>query len=216
MDTLDSRSLRNIDCFAQMFSAPGQAYYRISMAAGSCLPVGKEGAFQININARPAGGQEGHQFNVSVHMDGHQLVAEPPSLEIEAGDTVLWNTSDPHVQGFAVQGEGPDGSFDSSAMSFSAIYTHAFGSPGEYKWFDANGSDISGTIAVRSLDWNDPEQCRKWVDSLSEGVLIRIRDDRADPSQVEIVAGQTVFWAIERAPGISITDSRMVWREMEK
>jgi plastocyanin len=210
MDTLDSRSLHNMDCFAQKFSTPGQVYYRISKAAGSCLPVNRDGALTIDIKARAGKAQEVSQHNVTVRLNEQQLIAETPSLKIEAGDTVLWNTSDPRLQGFAVQGEGPDGVFDSTAMTRNAVYTHAFGTPGEYKWVDANGSRVSGIISVRSLDLNDSEQCKKWLAALSKGTLILIQGEHVDPERAEILTGQTVFWAVEEASGISITDSRLI------
>jgi plastocyanin len=216
MDSLDSRSLRYIDCFAQSFSAPGQAYYRLSTAAGGCLPFEKEGAFTISIETRASAGPESHQHNVTVRSEGQRLIADPPNLKIETGDTVLWNTADPGVQGFAVQGESPEGRFDSSAMTLHAVYTHAFGTPGDYQWLDANGSKVSGIVSVRSLDLNDPEQCKKWVASLSEGALIMVRGEKAEPERVEILTGQTVFWAVERAPGISVTDSRLLQAEMRR
>ena len=55
-----------------------------------------------------------------------------------------------------------------------------------------------------------PSDCRKWVEGLSRGTLIQVVGEKAEPSKVKIVAGQTVFWAVEKAAGISITDSRLV------
>ena len=210
MDTLDSRGLRSIDCFAQMFSKAGRASYRLTTTAGSCLPIEEEGAFRIEIKRRPAADHESSQHDVAVRLEGLQLVAEPRNLEIVAGDTVLWNAPDAKVPGFAVQGVGPEGSFDSSAMTRNAVYTHAFGTPGEYQWVDANGGHVSGVVYVRSLDPQDPGECRKWLASLAEGSLILIREDRADHERIEILTGQTVFWAVEGASGISITDARLV------
>jgi hypothetical protein len=44
--------------------------------------------------------------------------------------------------------------------------------------------------------------------ALSQGALVTIKG-RAEPQQVEIVTGQTVFFAVVDAPGITITDQRL-------
>jgi hypothetical protein len=35
-------------------------------------------------------------------------------------------------------------------------------------------------------------------------------DTEVGPEQVEIVAGQTVVWAVEDSPGVTITDSSLL------
>ena len=210
MDTLDSRSLRYIDCFAQKFATPGHVHYRITTLAGACLPVGDEDEFTIEVKARSVDNQESQQQNVQVRREGNKFVADPPRLEIRAGDMVLWNTPDPGITGYVVVGEGAGGKFDSSALRSEAVFTHAFGTPGEYKWVDANKGKISGLIHVGSLDPKDKEQCQKWLATLEQGSLISIEGNSVSPEKVEILTGQTVFWAVQKAPGISITDSRLV------
>jgi plastocyanin len=210
MDTLDSRSLRYIDCFAQKFATPGHVHYRISTLAGACLPVGDEGEFTIDVKARAEKSGESQQHDVQVRREGNKFVADPPHLEIHAGDMVLWNTPDPGVTGYVVVGRGSGGKFDSSALNSDAVFTHAFGTPGEYEWVDANKGKISGVIHVLSLDPKDKEQCQKWLATLEQGSLITIEGDSVRPEKIEILTGQTVFWAVQKAPGISITDSRLV------
>ena len=210
MDTLDSRSLRYIDCFAQKFPTPGHVYYRITTLAGACLPVGDEGEFTIEVNARSEERAESQQHDVQVRREGSKFVADPPHLEVHAGDMVLWNTPDPGITGYVVVGKGAGGKFDSSALGSEAVFTHAFGTPGEYKWVDANKGKISGLIHVRSLDPKDKEQCQKWLATLEQGSLFTIEGDSVRPEKMEILTGQTVFWAVQKAPGISITDSRLV------
>lgn len=210
MDTLDSRSLRYIDCFAQKFSTPGQVRYRISTLAGACLPLEDEGEFTIDVNSLSDKSGESQQHDVQVRREGKKFVADPPHLEIHSGDMVLWNTPDPSIAGYVVVGKGAEGKFDSSALNSEAVFTHAFGTPGEYKWVDANNGKISGVIYVHSLDPKDKEQCQKWLATLEEGSLITIEGDSVYPEKMEILTGQTVFWAVQRALGISITDSRLV------
>ena len=40
-----------------------------------------------------------------------------------------------------------------------------------------------------------------------------IQNGKAEPASVEIVTGQTVFFAIVKAPGISITDERILSKQ---
>lgn len=212
MDTLDSRSLRYIDCFAQHFTTPGKVIYRITTLAGACLPVEERGEFTIEVKAQTEKGGEGQQHNVQVLKKGDKFVAEPAHLEIRAGDMVLWNTPDPGISGYAVVGRGPGGSFNSTALTSEALYTHAFGTPGEYKWVDANNGKVSGVIIVRSMDSKNQEECAVWTDALSKGSVIIIEGDNARPRKLEILTGQTVFWAVQKAPGISITDARLIMK----
>jgi hypothetical protein len=74
---------------------------------------------------------------------------------------------------------------------------------------DAHGGRLRGEVNVRNLEVRHPEDCKKWLDTLSKGTLIKVAGDRCEPERVEILAGQTVFWAVEKAAGISITDSRL-------
>lgn len=210
MDTLDSRLLQYVDCFAQKFATPGHVHYGISTLAGACLSVGDEGEFTIDVKARSGNNGESEQHDVQVRREGNKFFADPPHLEIRAGDMVLWNTPDPGLTGYVVVGKGAGGKFDSSALTSEAVYTHAFGTPGEYTWVDANRGKISGVIHVRSLDPKDKEQCQKWLATLEQGSLITIEGDTVYPVKMEILTGQTVFWAVQKAPGISITDSRLV------
>lgn len=63
-------------------------------------------------------------------------------------------------------------------------------------------------MVVKDLDTESKEDCEKWMRSLKEGALVTIKG-RADPQQVEILTGQTVFFAVVDAPGITITDQRL-------
>ena len=208
MDTLDSRSLRYIDCFGQKLSSPGQLRYRLATAAGAWLPVDGH-IFTIDVKRGRRASNKGQQHNVTVRREGQRLVADPSHLEIEAGDMVLWHTPDPSISGFTVRGEGAGDTFDSAALSSEAVYTHAFGTPGDYHWVDANGGPASGTVQVRALAPVNKEEFEKWVGALKNGALITINGDKATPERVQILVGQTVFWAVEKAPGISITDARL-------
>jgi len=237
MSTLDSRSLQYVDCFGQKFSSPGTVRYRLTTAAGADQPVEEdieEETFTIEVKDGPrlqAGERgESRQHQVSVRQEepelvqeagapapGRQrrrrrkrLVADPPRLEIAVGDVVLWNSPEPSPPGFAVRGEGENHTFDSSSLVSECVYTHAFGTPDDYEWVDANGGRVSGVVRVRSLDVNNKAERKRWLEAMKDGALVVIRDDQAEPDQIDIVAGQTVFWAIQYAPGITITDARLI------
>ncbi len=209
MNSLDSRVIGYGDCFAKKFSFPGTARYLLVAAAGVDLPL--EGD-TFNIRVKKCAGKpgKGNQHTLAVRREGTRLTIDQPQLEIEEADTVLWHGADATVPGFAVRGECGDREFDSSCLDEEMIYTHAFGVPGEYRWADAHGSNISGVISVRSPQTTGKKAQREWLKGLSSGTLIHIRGDKADPERVQLLTGQTVFWAVEKAPGISITDTRLL------
>lgn len=214
MDNLDSRSLRFFDCYAQQFAAPGRVRYRLGAMTLEWLSLG-EHSFAIEVAARPGGKQasgkeKSKQHHLALRREGQQLVADPPSLEIVAGDVVMWHAADVTVPGFAVHGEGPDGAFGSGALRAGAVYTHAFGVPGDYEWLDARGSHVGGVVKVRPVEGLNKETGGKWMASLRAGTAITIDEGKATPEQVEIVVGQTVFWIVKSGPGITITDARLV------
>jgi hypothetical protein len=109
-----------------------------------------------------------------------------------------------------VRGNGAGGAFDSLALAAEAVYTHAFGLPGEFRWKDANGSRVSGLVNVRQVDSKKQREMTAWASQMKEGVLVVISGDRAEPKEVNIFVGQTVFFAVEKARGITITDSRLL------
>jgi plastocyanin len=215
MDILDSRMLRYTDCFAQKFTSPGEIQYQITTLGGTYLPLDPGEAFTINVKAQNKDShlkpdQEIGQHQITVRREGQRFVADSPKLEIEVGDVVLWRTDDPSIPGFAVRGEGKDVSFDSTALSSNSLYTHAFGSPGEYRWVDANGGPVTGILRVNPLPSTDKSEYERWAKNLSVGLLVTVNDRSATPYDMKLAVGQTVFWAIEKASGITITDARLV------
>ncbi len=207
MHSLDSRSLHYVDCYAQRFAEPGTVRYELTTPAGVCLPLGSE-TFTIDIAEAPR--RKGVQHTVAVRRVEGALRPDPEHLQIEAGDMVLWNTPDAAVAGYVVRGEGAGGGFDSSSLRHEAVYTHAFGLPGVYHWLDAHGSGVAGEIVVEALDCRDAKTAARWRKALQSGSLVTIRGESARPRRIEILTGQTVFWAVEQADGISITDARLL------
>jgi plastocyanin len=219
MDTLDSRALRYTDCFVQKFSEPDTVFYWITSPSGKLLPIEREQAFVLRVKAGPRDGAEGQQHDITVKYDGRNFVADPPELEITAGDFVLWNTPDASTPGFIVIGEGENARFDSSALAAEAIYTHAFSIPGEYQWVDANGGPARGRVRVIAPEPTRMEDLKKlpnrFLEALEEPIVILVRDDEASPTEVQAMVGQTVFWTVERSSGMAVTDARLVTEHIQ-
>ena len=205
MDILDSRILTYVDCFARRFVDGGAFSYRITSAAAACVPDAGE-QFTVEVAEKA---KQPTQHTVAVHFDDGAYRPEPSTLRVNAGDTVLWHAAGAATPSFAIRGEGRRGEFDSTALTGDTLYSHAFGTAGEHRWVDVRGSGVSGEVAVRDLDPHDPEQCRKWMQRLAEGVLVTITGATVRPKRVEIVTGQRVFWLVARSTsGITITDER--------
>ncbi|MGH2789025.1 MAG: hypothetical protein ACRDJV_14145 [Actinomycetota bacterium] len=209
MDTLDSRTLSYVDCFARRFAKPGSVRYSITSASVMCDLHDEEDGFTIDVREGRSPGDKGTQHDVTVRMKGGHFAAEPSQLSIEAGDVVMWHAEGSSVPGFAVQGRTEDGRFTSASLESESLYTHAFGVPGTYEWRDMGRSKIGGRVIVKDLDTKSKEDCEEWMRSLTQGALVTIRGKRAEPKQVEILTGQTVFFAVVEAPGITITDERL-------
>ncbi len=211
MDTLDSRSLRYTDTYSQRFGAPGLVRYGLSSSALACLPLDDEETFEIEVSQtgrRPR--RDAVQHDVTVRSIQGRLVADPERLAIEVGDIVMWHAPDAETPAFAVRGEGDRSKFNSTSLAAEALYSHAFGTPGTYRWTDANGRKLGGEVRVGSLDTNNREECDRWIKELQKGELITIEGDQVRPKSVKILAGQTVFWAVVKSPGITITDETLV------
>ena len=203
MTALDSRALTYVDCFGQKFAKPGTYRYAITTAAGATL--GAEPRFTIEV--RKASDQAtGRQHDVSIRLVDRELVADPADLVIDAGDVVLWNTTESRVPGLAISGEARGDKFDSRRLTDLAIYTHAFGVPGHYEWRDAWGGKVGGVIEVRSPDTPDAKVADDWIRSLAQGTVVSVKGSEVKPKRVQIMTGQTIAWAIEGTRGVSITD----------
>jgi len=208
METLDSRLLRTTDCFGQRFSRTGSYTYGLSATPQPCRPFQDE-QFGIEVAGHESREGEGRQHDVTVRFESGRFVADPPQLRVSPGDVVLWNAPDASTPGFAVHGEG-EHPFSSASLSNECLFSHAFGVAGEYAWKDANGSGLEGRVVVKDLDLTDPKNCERWTASLEEGVVVVVEGDSTKPSEVEILTGQTVFWAVAKGRGVTITDERLV------
>lgn len=213
MNVLDSRFLQVGDCFVQKFSKTGMYKYIVSIGAASCMSV-DDAVNEIAVKSTKEDGKA-QQHNIVVKQKGTALVAEPSHIEIQEGDMILWYTIETSVQGFAVVGEDKNGTFSSVSLSNEAIYTHPFGTPGIYEWANAYNGRVHGTVAVKNVDTYQPQDCRKLIEQLGKGTLIKVTGYSVEPDKIEILTGQTVFWAIEKSTGITITDTRLLKKMKE-
>ena len=207
MNTLDSRFCRLGDTFAQKFSQAGTYTYDFNLPGLHRLS--KDGQYIINVGGASKDKKEGKQHYVTVVQRDKHLVADPPKLEIEAGDVVLWSTTDPDTAGFSISGQSEKDSFNSSALTREAMYSHAFGSPGEIEWEDVNSHRVYGKIIVKMPTAKTEKDMQAVRELLAKGTVVLIRGDKIEPAQVEISVGQTIFFAVEKADGITITDRRL-------
>ena len=208
MNTLDSRFCRLGDTFAQKFSRPGLYNYDFNLPGLHRLDP-QAGRFSINVQGAGDPKQDGKQHFVIVRQDGKTLTADPPKLDIATGDVVLWSTDDPNTAGFSIGGYSGKDSFNSASLAGEALYTHAFGSPDEIDWEDANGHGLAGKITVRMPSTQSPKETDAFKATLTKAIVVVISGQKVQPAQVEVLVGQTIFFAVEKADGITITDRRL-------
>ncbi len=208
MNTLDSRFLRLGDCFAHRFSASGTFGYALSPLPSSLAAHhGEPPALAVIVTeADDAGAQRQHYVTVS--MTGGELRARPAQLRVTAGDLVVWSGDKSVTFAIRVRGRIGDDVIDSASLRTESVFTHAFGLPGTYEWADANGSGLRGQVRVAMPAAAAGHE--EWLSRLEQGTLVHVRGERAEPESVDILVGQTVVWAVEDAPGVSITDTTLI------
>ena len=199
----DSRALGRANCFAQRFMRAGDYPYNVVPGHGQALST--DYPFVIHVEKGEKGG-EMTQHDVQVSQGDRALSVNPAQLTIALGDMVVWNGGG--AIPFAVVGEQEF--FNSYRMMNECGFSHAFGTAGEYRWRDAFGSKLEGVVRVRDPDCGKDADMRKWREALSEGSLVMIADGKVDKRELDIMTGQTVFFAIVKTPGISITDARLI------
>ena len=207
IDTFDSRALRRTDGYGQRFMSPGS--YRYGLVAAGPGPVITGHHYSVDVLPSAEADPSMHQHNIVVTTDGTRFTPDNDAVTIEEGDLVMWNCPHATTTPFTVVGDQPF--FDSSLLTNECGFSHAFGSPGVYRWIDANGSGIGGVVRVTNPECSTPDDFRRWRESLTAGTLVMIADGQAEPAEVKIVTGQTVYFAVMTGPGITITDARALY-----
>ena len=220
-ENLDSRALRNTDCFGQRFMKPGTYTYALVPAGGAGASDDFPYIVEV-VDKSSEKDREMHQTSVTVRFvkerhgdccdertsDPGRFVPDQERVTVEAGDMVVWNSPDAATRPFAVDGQKEF--FSSSALTNECGYTHVFMTPGEHEYVDAHGSGLRGVVRVADPKVRTQEELRAWRSRLGEGTLVMISDGRPEPAEVDIMLGQTVFFAIVKGPGVTITDADLV------
>ena len=207
MDTLDSRALRFNDCYAQRFMKAGKYAYNVLPVLGACVTGDRPFSIQVGEST----GDRMKQHSVVVRFKEGKFSVDKESLTIAAGDLVLWNCPDTKAVPFTVTGDREF--FASDRLVNESGYSHAFGSADRYEWTDAFGTGVSGVIRVKDAGCKTAADFQRWQKELAKGTLVTITGATAEPREVEIVTGQTVFFIVTKGPGISITDKRLLGGE---
>lgn len=205
LDNLDSRHLLATDCYGQRFMREGSFAYHVLAAGGGTINLDRP--FSISVNARKSEGKM-TQHHVTLAWDGKGFTPDRAKLAIEAGDLVSWNCPDQKAPTYEVAGDKPF--FDSSTLTNECGFSHAFGMPGTYTWRDANGSALQGVVRVKAVECTTRAQLAHWRAQIGKAQLVLINDGKAEPGEVEIAVGQTVYFAIVTGPGVTITDERLL------
>lgn len=205
IDTLDSRALRLTDCYGQRFMKVGAFPYNVLPAHGDSIT--EERPFTVKVKERTTKAKM-QQHTVTVRCRAGKFSVEPVVVLIEDGDLVMWNCPDANSTPYLVVGD--KGFFASHRLVNESGFSHAFGMAGEYRWMDAYGSGAAGVVRVKDPSCKEPAEFQRWRKALAEGTLVMVTDGKAEPREVDIVTGQTVFFAIGKGPGISITDERLL------
>jgi len=204
INSLDSRTIKLGDTFAQQFPKEGAATYHLAPLSG--WPEG--GGYPIKVSTAKTGKDEPATHHVKVCLKDRHLTAEPATLEIAAGDVVMWCPADGSTPGFQVSGTAPHGDFNSAAMNGPCLYTHAFGQEGTIVWCDPGGK-LCGEVVVRNPTLEGDRGQAEFRRALAQGKVVVIKGDRAEPARLEVTTGQTVFFAVEKASGVAIADKRL-------
>ena len=201
MHNFDSRGLGMTDAYGQRFMREGT--YRYDIVAGGCGGLSSEYPYSIRVSE---GSDDMVQHTVMLATDQGRLRPDSAELSITIGDLVTWACREP-APAFEVVG---DHDFFGSARLFNESgYAHAFGTAGDYPWVDVYGSGLRGSVRVVDPQCLSKEEFAEWQSQLAKGQLVMIVGSEADPADVEIVTGQTVYFAVTKTPGISITDARL-------
>ena len=205
IDSFDSRALRNTDCYGQRFMRAGT--YRYDLVHAAWAPATSEHPYQVRVTAAKDAERGMQQHTVLVRADGNRFRPDTETVRVDVGDLVVWHCPDAAGTPFAVVGD--KAFFGNAALVNESGFSHAFSAAGEYPWVDAHGSQLGGVVRVKDPACGDMDDFRSWQRQLSKGALVMITGSSAEPAEVEILTGQTVYFAVVKAGGVSVTDARL-------
>jgi plastocyanin len=204
-NALDSRAIGFGDTYGQRFMRPGTYRYHVVPAGtGAMLD---ERPYTITVKAVD-GESSMEQHMVTLRAEGRGFVPDKDKLTVREGDLVAWSCPDARAVRFEVRGDKEF--FGSARLTNECGYSHAFGLPGEYEWVDAYGDETRGVVRVKDVHCETDAEVERWRKQLAKGTLVMIADGKAEPAEVDIITGQTVFFAVVAGKGISITDRALL------
>lgn len=203
-DSFDSRALRYTDAYAQRFMREGTYRYHLVKAGAGRLSASP--TYTIRVDACDKDQKMGRR-SIWVSYEGDAFEPDDHDITIRVGDLVMWSCRQAEAPPFEVVGSRDF--FGSANLVDGCGYAHTFGAPGDYEWADGNGGKLHGVVRVRDPECRNPKDIDKWQKRPANGALVMITHTEADPQEVEIVTGQTVFFAIAKSGGISITERRV-------
>src|SRR3954471_15384300 len=201
---LDSRALGRLDCYGQRFMRPGDYRYDIVPAHGRAISTDRPYLVRVKSGEGEAGMNQ-HDVRIT-HADGGWRPSHC-ELTVNVGDLVLWNCPDAD-RPYAVVGDHDF--FGSDRLVNECGFSHVFGTAGVFHWVYSHGGAASGTVRVRQPDCTGEAGMKRWQEALAEGSLVMIGEDGPAPREIDIIAGQTVYFAVVKTGGISITDERLL------
>lgn len=204
-NALDSRVLRQADCYGQRFMREGRYHWAALPAGGAAI----DGARPFAIEVGPRKSKEHMvQHDVVLQWRDGQFTTQEVKLVIELGDLVVWHCGQADAPGWEIAGD--QDFFGSARLTNECGYSHAFGLPGRYEWADANGSGVQGVVHVEPVHCQDAKALAKWREQVSRAALVMIQGGKAERSEVKVVVGQRVYFAVVTGPGVTVTDRRLL------
>lgn len=211
---LDSRMLGQVNTFIQKVTEPGDLVIDLRDAVAGFVPLNEDAPMKMKVKASRKSAAElrngGKQHDLPIRFDKGKFEATEPPQGVEQGDVLVFHPADRGQRHFAVSGRVGERSFSSTELVDQAVYTHAFGRAGTYRWADANGSKVGGEIVVRDDPATGKQGAERAIERMAEGAVVHIVGDDVTPRKLEITTGQTVFFAVEKTKGITITDVRLL------
>lgn len=205
-NAFDSRALQYTDAYGQRFMREGTFRYKVTAAMAPC--TNDEWPFLIEVTEGRDDGMKQHTVTLKYEDRVFRPEDGNPALQVRSGDLVLWVCRQPDAPPFQVAGDKEF--FNSGRLVNESGYAHAFGAAGDYEWVDAYGSGLGGIVRVSDPAIRDHRDINKWCRDMATGALLMISGTGAEPAEIEILTGQTVYFAVTEAPGVSVTDRRLV------
>jgi len=192
----------------------------VDKSSAGFSPIDEVNAAKFEVKSLPAARrgerQGGNQHVISLQFDGTQFSFDTKDMQVNEGDALVFHQSERQQPGFSVRGRVGDNEFSSTSLKDQAVFTHAFGLPGVYRWADANGSGIGGVITVKNEPGEGKLGAERSMKRMGEGVLVHIVGKKVEPQELTISTGQTVFFAVEKTDGITITDASLLKSDLRQ